>query len=83
MPAYHYDSISKNPAPNVEKKIDRGHAGMLVLDPGDYVPFVCDVMNRTDDRLRFANELSTGAMCIVFGSYTGGRVCGQPVRAMG
>ncbi len=80
MPTYQYDSISKNPVPSVENKIDGAHTGTLELMPGDKVHFVCDITNRQEERLRFANELLTGEMCIVFGSYTGGQVCGPARR---
>ena len=82
MPAYQYDSVSSNPKPDVAQRVDGGHSGLLELKAGDQVHFVCDITNRQDQRLRFANELLTGEMCIVFGSYTGGEVCGRATRVM-
>jgi hypothetical protein len=82
MPTYQYDSISMNPVPDVENKVDGGYSGMLELEPGDELHFVCDITNRQDTRLRFANELLTGEMCIVFGSRVGGEVCGRATRVM-
>ncbi|HKP63647.1 MAG TPA: hypothetical protein VJV78_43230 [Polyangiales bacterium] len=83
MPTYQYDSVSSNPKPDVGNRVDGAHTGMLELKSGDRLHFVCDIMNRQDKKLRFANELLTGEMCIVFGSYTGeGQVCGQATRVM-
>lgn len=75
MPAYQYDSVSSNPKPDVEKKIDGGSSGELKLAKGDKIHFVCDINNKLDVPLRFANETITGEMCIVFGSYSGEQPC--------
>jgi hypothetical protein len=82
MPSYQYDSISTNPTPDVANKVDGAHSGMLELKQGDQLHFVCDITNRTQAKLRFANELISGEMCIVFGSYTGNQVCGAATRVM-
>src|SRR6185369_11501587 len=71
MPVYQYDSISHNPMPDVDAKHDGGHSGLLELNAGDQVHFVCDITNRQEQTLRFANELLSGEMCIVFGSGVG------------
>lgn len=76
MPTYQYDSLSTNPTPDLASKTDGGFSGMLELVPGDKLHFVCDIMNRIDQRLRFANEVETGEMCILFGSRTGAPLCG-------
>jgi len=76
MPTYQYDSISMNPAPDKATKTDGAFSGMLELTAGDKLHFVCDITNRIDQRLRFANEVETGEMCILFGSRTGAALCG-------
>ena len=53
---------------------------MLELKAGDELHFLCDITNKQDQALRFANELYTGEMCIVFGSYTGGKMCSGSTR---
>lgn len=82
MPTYQYDSLSSNPVPDVETRTDGGHTGLLEVAPGDEIHFVCDVTNRQDVQLRFANELFTGEMCIVFGSMTGDPLCRLATRVM-
>jgi hypothetical protein len=67
--------VSKNPAPDVAKKIDGASSGVLELAAGDSLHFECDIHNQQDTTLRFANELYTGEMCILFGSYTGANPC--------
>jgi hypothetical protein len=61
--------------PDVEKRIDGASSGTLELSPGDSLHFECDIHNQQDQTLRFANELYTGEMCILFGSYTGANPC--------
>lgn len=80
MPTYQYDSISMNPVPDLDSKTDGAFTGMLEVGPGDKIHFVCDITNRNDTALRFANEVQTGEMCILFGSRTGGALCGLAVR---
>ena len=50
------------------------------MNRGDAVHFVCDITNRQDVALRFADELRTGEMCIVFGNAVGSGSLGQPER---
>jgi hypothetical protein len=76
MPTYQYDSISVNPPPDMAAKTDGAFTGMLELVPGDKLHFVCDITNRIEQPLRFANEVETGEMCILFGSRTGDALCG-------
>jgi len=80
MPVYQYDSISKNPQPDVEHGVDGGHSGMLELAEGDKLHFLCDINNRSSVTLSFVNELMTGEMCITFGSITGDGSFGYPTR---
>jgi hypothetical protein len=80
IPTYQYDSISKNPVPNVDMKVDGASSGVLELKAGDELHFLCDVTNHQDQALRFANEVFTGEMCILFGSYTGGKMCSSSTR---
>jgi hypothetical protein len=76
MPTYQYDSISVNPTPDKASKTDGAFTGMLELVPGDKLHFVCDITNRIEQPLRFANEVETGEMCILFGSRIGDPLCG-------
>jgi len=71
MPTFQYDSVSTNPMANVPKKIDGASSGMLEVKQGDEVYFLCDINNRLDVPLKFANEAIDGEMCIMFGSYIG------------
>jgi hypothetical protein len=75
MPTYQYDSLSKNPAPSLDRKLDGATTGLLELDAGDQLHFVCDVTNKLQQPLHFANEVNTGEMCILFGTRTGGALC--------
>lgn len=76
MPTFQYDSISMNPIPDLDSRTDGAWTGMLELHAGDKLHFVCDITNRIDQPLRFANEVKTGEMCILFGSRTGDPLCG-------
>jgi hypothetical protein len=80
MPTYQYDTLSKNPVPSVEGRRDGATSGMLELNAGDELHFVCDVTNKLDQPLKFANEVETGEMCILFGTRTGGALCGLVMR---
>jgi hypothetical protein len=80
MPTYSYDSISDNPTPDADRQIDGAFNGMLEVNAGDRIHFVCDVTNGNDTPLRFANEVQTGEMCILFGSRSGGSACGSATR---
>jgi hypothetical protein len=82
MPVYQFDSISKNPKPDLERAVDGGHSGLLELSEGDTLHFVCDIKNRSGVTLQFVNELITGEMCIVFGSTTGSGSFNYPTRIL-
>jgi hypothetical protein len=71
---FNYDSLTQNPAPMPDKKIDGAASGVLEYKMGDALKIQCDVNNTTDVALRFANELYTGEMCILFGSSVGAGV---------
>jgi hypothetical protein len=81
QPIYQYDSVSQNPPPDVEQHVDGGHSGLVEMKPGDRLHFLCDVTNRQDVTLRFANELFTGEMCILWGSRVGSGNFNTPERA--
>jgi hypothetical protein len=68
---FNYDSITMNPAPSPEKKVDGAASGVLPFKKGDKVKIECHVNNDSDVTLRFANELNTGEMCILFGATVG------------
>jgi hypothetical protein len=73
---FNYDSITMNPAPNPAAKTDGAVSGMLQFKSGDKIRIECDVNNTSDVTLRFANELQTGEMCILFGSTVGAAIGG-------
>lgn len=73
---FNYDSITMNPAPNPTAKTDGAVSGMLPFKKGDKIKILCDVNNTSDVPLRFANELMTGEMCILFGSTVGAGIGG-------
>ena len=68
---FNYDSITMNPAPAPEKKVDGAVSGLLSFKKGDKVKIECHVNNDSNVTLRFANELNTGEMCILFGATVG------------
>ena len=80
MPTYAYDSLSTNPMLDRDAKIDGASSGVLEVGPGDVIHFICDVNNDGTQYLKFANEVMTGEMCILFGSRTGSPLCGQGTR---
>ena len=80
MPTYQYDSVTKNPVPNRASEVDGAFSGVLDVKRGDQLHFVCDITNMSGGSLRFANEVMTGEMCILFGSRTGDALCGSGTR---
>jgi len=68
---FNYDSITQNPPPAPDKRTDGAVSGVLNVKRGDKIKIQCDVNNTSDQALRFANELNTGEMCILFGSSVG------------
>jgi hypothetical protein len=74
---FNYDSITMNPAPNPTAKTDGAVSGMLEFKQGDKIRIQCDINNTSNVTLRFANELQTGEMCILFGSTVGSAIGGR------
>ena len=68
---FNYDSITQNPAPAPEKRTDGAISGVVKVKKGDTIKIQCDVNNTSDQPLRFANELNTAEMCILFGASVG------------
>jgi hypothetical protein len=80
-PTYRYDSVTKNPVPAPDARMDGASSGIRTLMPGQKLHFNCHI-EYTQERatsekapmpseigtLRFANEAFTGEMCILFGS---------------
>jgi len=81
-PVYQYDSISQNPKPDVAAHVDGASSGLLELEPGDRLHFLCDVTNHQDVTLSFANELFTGEMCILWGNRVGAGDFSTPARVL-
>ncbi|MEY4578141.1 MAG: hypothetical protein RL701_2844, partial [Pseudomonadota bacterium] len=83
-PTYRYDSITQNPVPTPDKRVDGAFTGILTLQPGQKLHFNCHI-EYTEERakaqnapspakigtLHFANEAFTAEMCILFGSTAG------------
>jgi len=80
MPTYQYDSVSTNPAADGATRTDGAFTGILNVKSGDKLHFECDIVNDSQNTLRFANEVETGEMCILFGSRVGASVCDLPAR---
>jgi hypothetical protein len=81
-PTYRYDSMTMNPVPAPDTKMDGAHSGILMLNAGEKLHFNCHI-EFTDERatkvnspvtpaevgtLRFANQAFNAEMCILFGS---------------
>jgi hypothetical protein len=80
VPTYRYDSLTQNPVPAPEQRVNSGSSGILMLNPGEKLHFNCHIAF-TDERaaatgapspasigmLRFANEAYNAEMCILFG----------------
>jgi hypothetical protein len=79
-----YDTVNKNPAPDAEANSDGGWSGTLEFKAGDQIEWECNVKNKLDTPLNFANEAYTAEMCILFGGYVGasniGMSCFQGVK---
>jgi hypothetical protein len=71
MPTYSYDSATQNPEPEScharGRRIQRLPRGV----PGDAIHFVCDVNDTSPNMLRFAHEVQTGKLYILFGARIG------------
>ncbi|MBM4362187.1 MAG: hypothetical protein FJ104_05865, partial [Deltaproteobacteria bacterium] len=63
------NTVVKNPLPDDVSKRDGGVSGLFFLEPGDKIEWECEVNNRTDAALRFANEAYTAEMCLLAGGY--------------
>lgn len=81
IPVYQFDSISSNPQPDVDARLDGASSGLLRVEAGDELHFLCDIRNDSMQALRFADEAITGEMCILFGAYTGANPCVSVQRA--
>jgi hypothetical protein len=81
IPVYQFDSISSNPQPNADSRSDGALSGLLEVEAGDELHFLCDIQNDSMQALRFADEAITGEMCILFGAYTGANPCAMVQRA--
>lgn len=71
-----YDTVNPNPAPDAAKRRDGGWNGPLEVKANDVIEWECQINNKTDNPLRFANEAYTADMCILFGGYVGPRGAG-------
>jgi hypothetical protein len=84
-PTYRYDSMTQNPPPSPDARVDGAASGLLTLMPGQKLHFNCHI-EYTEERaasekgapspkqngtLHFANEAFTAEMCILFGSTAG------------
>ncbi len=74
-----YNSVTKNPAPDLKANAGGGFSGILDLKPGDALEWECEVDNQSGGYLRFVNEALTGEMCILIGDTVGQKVsCSFP-----
>jgi hypothetical protein len=65
---FFYDSVHKNPLPNITTKTPGASTGQITVQPGDTLQWECAVENNTDVTLTFRNEVYTGDMCILGGT---------------
>ena len=75
-----YDSVEKNPVPDVSARSNGASSGIVHVQPGDRIDWYCTVTN--DDQpnpITFANAVYTGEMCNLFGLY--GPTIGGPWQA--
>jgi hypothetical protein len=68
---FNYDSITQNPAPMPDKKVDGAKSGPLPVKPGDVLTFSCFIENNSDRTLTWRNELREGEMCNLWGATVG------------
>jgi hypothetical protein len=65
----HFNSVTRNSAPDAVRKIAGGFSGIVDLKQGDVIEWECEVANDGDVALGFGNEVYTKEMCNVFGVY--------------
>jgi hypothetical protein len=66
-----YDTVTDNPSPDPKTLTPGGMSGIVDVKDGDVLEWECEIHNTTDVTLRYRNELNTGEMCNLFGTYTG------------
>jgi hypothetical protein len=60
-----YSSTVMNVAPDPAKMLEGGMSGILDFKTGDTIEWECQIVNKTDQVLRFSNNTYTGEMCIM------------------
>jgi hypothetical protein len=68
-PTMAYDTVTENMTPDRENLIPGGSSGMLDIKKGDLLEWECEVDNTSEATLRYSNELYTGEMCNLLGTY--------------
>jgi hypothetical protein len=82
MPTYQLDSVTTNPAPNVDGTADGAVSGVTVLHSGDQVSYTCHVDTTAagaaklgvpipSGNLTFGNEAFGAEMCVLYLETTG------------
>lgn len=64
-----FNTLVKNPTPDVATKRDGAASGPYNLQPGDTLKWVCHVNNTLDTAIRFDNKAQTAEMCMLVGDY--------------
>ena len=64
-----YNSLTQNPSPDATLKQPGGVSGILELKQGEKLQWECEINNTGTVTLTFANEVVTGEMCNLFGTY--------------
>lgn len=72
-----YDSITTNPSIDTAGMHDGAVSGMLPFKAGARLKYSCFIDNRSDELLRFRNDIESGEMCNLWGSTVGGIVSGM------
>ena len=70
-PQFFYNTRVQNPVPDETTRKSGASSGLLTLGPGDQLRFQCDITNDLNTALRGSNEVYTGEMCNLFGSFVG------------
>ena len=71
-----YNSLVKNAAPDMAKKLPGASSGLLELAAGDNLYFECEIVNNTQNTFVGQNEAKDDEMCIMIGDSVGTTVPG-------
>lgn len=70
-PQFFYNTLVQNPVPDPATRTSGASSGILSLVAGERLRFECEITNDLEITLRSSNEVFTGEMCNLFGSFVG------------